>query len=111
MMSCTYYCYDIPAALKSQIDDYMNKPSNFETSFAMLYTIYSIPNIILPFCSGYIVDHYGFKLCLFLFSSFILSGQIVFCFGLQIKSWIIMFVGRFIFSLGARKLILIVLMF
>ena len=43
-----YYTYDIPAALKSQLDDYMGNPDNYETLFSLLYTLYSIPNIFIP---------------------------------------------------------------
>lgn len=46
--AASYYTYDIPAALKTQIGDYMGNPSNYETLFSLLYTLYSIPNIVIP---------------------------------------------------------------
>ncbi len=46
MLVGSYYCYDIPAALKTQIDDYMGDPSDYETYFALLYTLYSVPNVV-----------------------------------------------------------------
>ena len=48
MMMANYYTYDIPAALKTPLDDYMKNPADFETLFSLLYTVYSIPNVILP---------------------------------------------------------------
>ena len=53
-MSClamigNYYCFDNPAALKTQMEEYAGID---ETEFNMLYTVYSIPNIILPFFGG-----------------------------------------------------------
>lgn len=45
MMVGSYYCFDIPAALKTQIDDYMGDPSDYELSFGLLYTLYSAPNV------------------------------------------------------------------
>lgn len=39
---------DIPAALKTPIDDYMGNPDDYESLFALLYTVYSIPNVIIP---------------------------------------------------------------
>lgn len=58
MMVGSYYCFDIPAALKTQIDDYMGDPSDYELDFSLLYTLYAAPNVILPFFGGYLVDRY-----------------------------------------------------
>lgn len=38
IMIANYYCYDNPAALKTQIGDYMGDPSDYETMFSLLYT-------------------------------------------------------------------------
>ncbi len=48
MMVGSYYCFDIPAALKTQIDDYMGDPSDYEIQFGLLYTLYAAPNVSLP---------------------------------------------------------------
>mmetsp|Transcript_26228 Transcript_26228/g.38868 ORF Transcript_26228/g.38868 Transcript_26228/m.38868 type:complete len:571 (+) Transcript_26228:73-1785(+) len=104
LMIGNYYCYDIPAALKTQMDDYMGNPGNFETLFSLLYTVYSIPNIFLPFFGGYFVDKFGVRLCLLLFVSLIAAGQVIFAFGLSIKSWPIMFVGRVVFGFGGESI-------
>ena len=56
MMVGSYYCFDIPAALKTQIDDYMGDPDDYEIRFGLLYTLYASPNVILPFFGGYLVD-------------------------------------------------------
>lgn len=56
MMVGSYYCFDIPAALKTQIDDYMGDPDDYEVQFSLLYTLYAAPNVILPFFGGYLVD-------------------------------------------------------
>ena len=44
MMVGSYYCFDIPAALKTQIDDYFGDPSDYEFNFSLLYTLYAAPN-------------------------------------------------------------------
>jgi hypothetical protein len=41
-----YYCYDNPAALKTQLQEYAHLN---EEQYNLLYTVYSLPNIILPF--------------------------------------------------------------
>ena len=103
-MSCDYYCYDNPAALKSQLDDYFDNPSNFETLFSLLYTSSSVPNIILPFVGGYFVDKYGFRVCIVAFSCFVFVGQLVFAVGISARSWNLMYLGRVIYAIGGRKL-------
>lgn len=45
MMIGSYYCFDIPAALKTQIDDYLGNSSDYEVNFSLLYTLYSAPNV------------------------------------------------------------------
>jgi MFS family permease len=104
LMIGNYYCYDIPAAMKTQLDDYMGNPSNFETYFSLLYTLYSIPNIILPFFGGFFVDKVGVRLCLIIFVVLIAAGQVVFAFGVSIKSWPVMFIGRIIYGFGGESI-------
>ena len=104
MMIGNYYSYDNPAALKTQIDDYMGNPDDFETLYNLLYTVYSIPNVFLPFVGGYFVDSWGVRICLIIFCVLIFIGQAVFALGLSLKSWPIMYVGRIIFGMGGESL-------
>lgn len=104
MMIGNYYCYDNPAALKTQIQAQMGDPADYETMYSLLYTVYSLPNIILPFFGGYFVDLMGVRLCLLVFAGLILLGQVVFAIGLSAKSWPIMFVGRVIYGFGGESL-------
>jgi MFS family permease len=100
VMIGVYYTFDMPAALKTQMESYMGSPDNFETYFSLLYTIPAFPNIILPFFGGYFVDTLGAYKCMVAFISIIATGHVVFAFGLSIKSWPIMFLGRAIFGIG-----------
>lgn len=104
MMIGNYYCYDIPAALNSQMDDYMGKPSDFATLFSLLYTVYSVPNVILPFFGGYFIDSWGVRICMLIFVLCITAGQVVFALGLSLKSWPLMFLGRVIYGLGGENI-------
>ncbi|GMI15107.1 hypothetical protein TrLO_g4155 [Triparma laevis f. longispina] len=103
MMIGNYYCFDNPAALHNSMATLM-PPDNFETYYSLLYTVYSIPNIILPFFGGFFVDKLGAPICLIIFSTLILAGQIVFAFGASIESWGVMLLGRVIFGLGGENL-------
>lgn len=94
MLLGSYYCFDIPSALKTQLDDYMGDQSDYEFKFGLLYTLYAAPNVILPFFGGYLVDRWGVRASLLLFSTTLLAGQLLFAFGVSIKSWPIMFLGE-----------------
>jgi hypothetical protein len=43
IMIGNYYSYDNPAALKTQIKDYMGDDDNFEFNYNMLYTVLLCP--------------------------------------------------------------------
>jgi len=104
MLVANYYCYDIPAALHQQFSDYMgDEDGNFETYFQLLYTLYSAPNVILPFFGGYFVDKFGTRVCLISFMTMLLIGQIVFTFGISQKSWMWMFIGRILYGFGGES--------
>lgn len=45
MMMGPYYCFDIPAALKTQLENHMGNPSDYEVQFNLLYTLYATPNV------------------------------------------------------------------
>lgn len=54
-VSGSYFCYDTPGALADNFKD----DSHLNTSqFALLYSIYSWPNVVLCFIGGYLVDRY-----------------------------------------------------
>lgn len=42
--------------------------------FNMLYSIYSLPNIILPFFGGMLIDKMGVRFSIIVFSSIIILG-------------------------------------
>lgn len=104
MMVGSYYCFDIPAALKTQLEDQMGSEGDaFEVEFSLLYTLYAAPNVILPFFGGYFVDKLGFRICLLVFSSLIAGGQAIFSFGVSLKSWPVVYLGRLIFGFGGES--------
>ncbi|OQS05172.1 Major Facilitator Superfamily (MFS) [Thraustotheca clavata] len=113
VLSCTlmignYYCFDNPAALKSQLQQHFSDgkipAEHFEFLFNMLYTLYSIPNIVLPFFGGFLVDRLGARLCLMIFALAITLGQIVFAFGCSVSQFNVMLLGRVLFGLGGESL-------
>ena len=67
-----YYAYDNPQALEVALKKDLNL-DNFQ--YNLLYSVYSIPNIIIPFIGGFIIDYYGARVGIFVFTSFVLIGQ------------------------------------
>jgi MFS family permease len=103
VMTCVYYSLDLPAALHQQLKDYM-EDADFELAFNLLYTVYSFPNVILPFFGGSLVDKFGSALCLTIFALLCAAGQLVFAIGVTYKSWKIMLLGRTIYGFGGESI-------
>ncbi|CEG42787.1 major facilitator superfamily [Plasmopara halstedii] len=106
LMIGNYYCFDNPAALKIQLQQhfsYIHK-DRYEFLFNLLYTLYSVPNILLPFFGGVLVDRFGARVMLFAFSTAILAGQFIFATGCSLSSFNLMLFGRVIFGFGGESL-------
>ena len=96
----SYFCYDNPAPLKSTLTA---EPFNFsEGQFNSLYSIYSLPNTVLPLAGGIMLDRVGIRLGLVMFTIVLTLGQLVFTIGGYQESYAIMLTGRFIFGLGGE---------
>ncbi len=55
----SYFCYDNPAPLKSRL---VAPPFDFsDTQFNALYSIYSLPNTVLPIAGGVLMDKIGYR--------------------------------------------------
>jgi MFS family permease len=70
----------------------------------MLYSVYSMPNIILPFFGGLLVMYFGIRTMYFVFGVFLMLGQFIFALGGSYNSIYIMLLGRIIFGFGGESL-------
>jgi MFS family permease len=117
MMIGSYYCYDNPSALNEQLEDYFTnvvpkgtwwKGSIEESSYAyyfnLLYAVYSLPNIVLPFFGGYLTDKLSARLMNVVFCICLLIGQITVTIGAFIGSFPLMILGRVFFGFGGESL-------
>ena len=66
-----YYAYDFPAILKQHIMNDMNVDS---FQYNLLYSLYSIPNMFLPFIGGIIIDYFDIHFSIILFYTLLLVG-------------------------------------
>lgn len=99
------YCYDNPAALFNNLRaEFGSRSPNFQEDFNWLYSIYSLPNLVLPLIGGVLCDRVGAYISLMLFTSFVLIGQLVCVLGAATDSMTTLMVGRAIFGLGGESL-------
>jgi len=94
-----YYCYDNPTALEEEIEDKLGLSS---LKYAMLYSIYSIPNTILPLIGGVFIDRVGVNICLIIFTIALLAGQLLCAYGIAKGSYELTLAGRLLFGLGGE---------
>lgn len=67
----SYFCYDNPGPIKTQLED------NFgwsDSKWSLLYTVYSIPNMVLPIVGGVFLDKIGVRVGLILFTILLTLG-------------------------------------
>lgn len=77
---------------------------NFEYYFSMMYAVYALPNIIMPFIGGVIISRLGGLKMYFILSTIVLIGQIIFTIGVVKNSMFLIITGRFFFGLGGECL-------
>jgi MFS family permease len=101
-----YYCFDNPGALHSLLQKrFGGEPGdNFEYFFNLLYSVYSLPNIVLPLIGGIMIFKYGYRTMFLVFGFCVLIGQLIFAMGCSTKSGLMMLIGRVIFGLGGESL-------
>ena len=96
----SYFCFDNPAPLKH---DFQRAPFYLtEAQWSGLYSIYSLPNMVLPLLGGIFVDRIGVRLGLVLFTIVLTLGQLIFAIGGYRGSFGWMMLGRFVFGLGGE---------
>ncbi|KAJ3046284.1 hypothetical protein HDV00_000097 [Rhizophlyctis rosea] len=76
----------------------------YQWQINLLYTVYSLPNIILPLIGGILIDKLGAPLMLGLFTTCVCLGQTVFASGIQSRKFPVMLAGRILFGLGGESL-------
>ncbi|KAG0346225.1 hypothetical protein BG004_002124 [Podila humilis] len=92
-------------ALNVQLEEWMG--TSYEVhqyQLNLLYSAYSLPNVILPLVGGFLIDRLAASRMLILFSVCVCLGQSVFAVGVSFKSISVMVLGRLIFGIGGECL-------
>jgi MFS family permease len=74
------------------------------THFSLLYTVYSIPNMILPLLGGILLDSIGVRMGLIFFCAVLTLGQFLFMLGGYALSYDEMIAGRVVFGMGGESM-------
>jgi nitrate/nitrite transporter NarK len=100
-----YYAYDNPAALRTLLSHELQLKDQMEADvvLGLMYSVYSLPNIILPFFSGYIMDRLGPNRVLLALSSCVCLGQLLVVVGISSRSVSLTLLGRTLFGIGGES--------
>ena len=95
--------YDSPSAVSIPLKEYLGLGfEEFQYQFNMLYSVYSLPNVILPIYSGRVINRLGLGWAMVVMSSWVFAGVFFFAVGVSAKSFPIMLAARL--SLGTLRL-------
>ncbi|CAD8067062.1 unnamed protein product [Paramecium sonneborni] len=97
-------CIDFPFVLATQIQISFNVG---QQEINYLYAIYSMPNIILPFFGGIIIDKIGIRSALLIFCSFLILGQGLCVKGALNNDFNLLEFGMFFLGVGAEVSLLV----
>jgi len=97
----SFYSFDIPGALQTGLEDQLKITDD---DFAYIYSLYSLPNIILPFFGGVIVDRLGNLIAMGVFAGILIIGQCIVTAGAYNLSFPLILAGRVVFGLGGECL-------
>lgn len=107
IMFGNYYAFDNPSALNRSLRGYL-APSGQEEIFqyrlSLLYSLYSVPNVVLPFFVGRWLDRLGSRPILLLLSFLVAAGQALVAYGIQGGSFATVVLGRILFGIGGESL-------
>ncbi|KAF0715132.1 Aste57867_3548 [Aphanomyces stellatus] len=100
------YCYDNPSALKSQLQQHFHTlpKADYEFLFSLAYSLYSVPNMLLPFFGGMLVDKFGVRAVALACAILLLLGQMVVACGSAMSNFYVILAGRVLFGLGGETM-------
>ncbi|KAL7753710.1 hypothetical protein RI367_000641 [Sorochytrium milnesiophthora] len=107
------YCYSIPTvgyilffwALGNSLHDWLgSSEDDFQWQLNLMYSIYAIPSTFLPLVSGYLMDRFGHAPMLISATLISLLGSALIAFGVGVRNFTVIAVGRLLYGIGAEPL-------
>lgn len=99
------FAYDLPQALQTQLQ---SPPLNLTfVQFESLYSIYSTPNIFLPFVGGLLINFIGVNRSVVIFTFLAFLGQFIFTMGIVGADYLTIMVGRGVYAVGLDVLTIV----
>nr|KAJ3413944.1 hypothetical protein HK105_001932 [Polyrhizophydium stewartii] len=97
--------YDLPSALNVPLYEWLGSSyDTYQMQINLLYSVYSLPNVVLPLVAGVAVDRFSPSVMMLAFSAMVCTGQALFAMGVVARAFPIMAVGRFLFGVGGESL-------
>jgi len=105
-MSCLanfgiFFCLGNPQALQAPIEDQFHIQ---DAKFNLMHSASHLPNIIVPFFGGAIMDTLGTRVTMVILSCLVLLGQIITTLGGALLNFNLMLLGRFVIGTGEATL-------
>lgn len=95
-----YYFFDQTSATQEAL---IAHTGISETTFGLLSSVYSWPNVALPLFGGLFIDIIGVRIASLCFTSLVLLGSGLFTLGVYQKSVALLVVGRVLFGMGGES--------
>eukprot|EP01084_Bolivina_argentea_P263956 446957_1 len=92
------YCNNLVSLQQPLLQQY--NLSNLQ--YNVLFSVYSMPNIILPILGGILIDKLNAEICLILFITLELIGQFLFSLGMTMFHYSLIVIGRIFYGLGGE---------
>eukprot|EP00928_Gymnodinium_smaydae_P062423 TRINITY_DN46291_c0_g1_i1.p1 TRINITY_DN46291_c0_g1~~TRINITY_DN46291_c0_g1_i1.p1 ORF type:complete len:490 (-),score=107.05 TRINITY_DN46291_c0_g1_i1:196-1665(-) len=112
-----FYAFDIPAVLRTELkaevmpnvslltgSDLEAVDEEFKYYYNLMYSVYAIPNIVLPLLLGAAVDTYGCHTLIVSLGALVVIGAVLVSVGVARASWMLLLFGRVIFGIGGESL-------
>ena len=99
-----FFVFDFPQALTEPL---IRKLKIDTLRVEFLYSIYSMPNIVLSIVSGYFVSMVGIQKSSLIFSLILLFGQTVISLGMSFEVYSAVVLGRALYGIGGEGLVIV----
>ena len=106
-LGAPFYAYHAPGALSAYLEADLGLSA---VDIALLFTAYSLPNLVLVALGGSWIDRYGVVKCSVAFIAVSILGQVLFAAAIEMERWAApkrmvlwgLLVGRFVLGLGGE---------